>query len=131
MDTCSVETGFLRKKPCGTAAVAKCASCEQPLCSQHAVAQLNSLGRKTGAFMCQECVAANRQHEKSIAAAPPTVKKPAPPAQGPAAAKPPAPAPGAAAKEAPAEKTGGSQTAGGIDFTPSGNKAPGTGDKKG
>ena len=32
METCTVETGLLRKKPCGQPAVVKCANCERPLC---------------------------------------------------------------------------------------------------
>src|SRR4051812_11318075 len=69
MDTCVVETGLLRKKPCGHAAVAKCLNCEIPLCLAHAVAQLNESGKKSGKFMCQECVAAAKEREKSLAAA--------------------------------------------------------------
>lgn len=115
MDTCTVETGLLRKAPCGQTAVAKCANCEQPLCSKHAIAQLSAAGKKTGAFMCAECEKAYKQHDK-LAARPPA------PRAGPASAKPgaaprPAPAAGAAqpaAKpqpEKPAEKSDGS-----IDF---------------
>jgi hypothetical protein len=137
MDTCTIETGLLRKKPCGNAAVAKCMSCEQSLCSQHAVAQLNSLGRKTGTFLCPECIAAHKQHEKAAAAGakhvetkrqagfaksaaaemtsgtPPPAKKPAtpPPAAPQQAEKKPA-------QEAPKES-------GAIDFTPSGGATPG------
>jgi len=68
MATCTIETGLLRKKPCGNTAVAKCLSCEQALCSQHAVAQLNSLGKKTGTFLCPQCIEAHKQHEKAVAA---------------------------------------------------------------
>lgn len=116
MDTCTIETGLLRKKPCGHAAVARCANCDQPLCSEHAVAQLTEGGQRTGKFMCKECVAAAKEHAKSMvgvartqearkaaaldktarehAANPPEMKKPAPgaPAAGTAQA-PAAPAP--------------------------------------
>ena len=111
METCIVETGLLRKKPCGHAAITKCANCEAPLCAQHAVPQMSAAQKKTGAFMCKECDAAQKQyvkdqtkHEKekrdaemmkgfANAAAP---KKPAAPA--PAAA---APAPAPQGKAAP------------------------------
>ena len=67
METCIVETGLLRKKPCGHAAVTKCANCEVALCAQHAVAQLSAAQKKTGAFMCKECDDARRQFEKNQA----------------------------------------------------------------
>ena len=67
MNTCAVETGLLRKKPCGHAAVATCLNCGQPLCVEHAVAQLSEAGQKTGKFMCQACVAAAKEHAKSMA----------------------------------------------------------------
>jgi hypothetical protein len=100
METCIVETGLLRKKPCGHAAITKCANCEAPLCAQHAIPQLSAAQKKTGAFMCKECDAARRQYEKVQAAMPKT-----PQAKAPAAApvKPPAtpakPAAPAAASE--------------------------------
>jgi hypothetical protein len=111
MDTCTVETGLLRRKPCGHAAVTHCLNCEQPLCSQHAVAQHTETGAKSGKFMCKECDAARAE----IAKLPPTsAKKPVAPAkEAPAkdaAAKHPA------AKEAPAEHKPADD--GGIDFTP-------------
>ena len=110
MNTCTIETGLLRKKPCGNAAVAKCMSCEQPLCSQHAVAQLNSLGKKTGTFLCPECMAAHKQHEKAAAAKPSGMPQPAKkPATPPLAA--PQQAEKKPAEEAPKES-------GAIDFTP-------------
>ena len=132
MDTCTIETGLLRKKPCGAAAVAKCLSCEQPLCSQHAVPQLNSMGKRTGTYLCQECVAAHKQHEKAVAAGTKHVetKRQAGFAKsaaaeiaagGPnlAAKKPAAPAPAPqspqAGQEAPKEAPKESST---IDFTP-------------
>jgi hypothetical protein len=67
MNTCTIETGLLRKKPCGHAAVARCLNCDQPLCVDHAVAQLTEGGQRTGKFMCQECVAAAKDHAKSMA----------------------------------------------------------------
>jgi hypothetical protein len=67
MDTCTIEAGLLRKKPCGRAAVSRCLNCEQPLCVQHAVAQLSESGAKTGKFMCQECTTAAKQHAKTMA----------------------------------------------------------------
>jgi len=122
METCTVETGLLKKKPCGEASVTHCANCEQPLCAKHAVAELSAAGKKTGKFMCKECSAAQREHDKALAKAPPAEKpkpaaakaapspapKPAPPAQKPAA-QPKAPPP-------PDEKSGPNY--GGIDFTP-------------
>jgi hypothetical protein len=68
METCTVEAGLLRKKPCGQTAVTKCATCEQPLCAQHAVPQLSAAGKRTGTFYCQECAAAAKAHDKSMAA---------------------------------------------------------------
>jgi hypothetical protein len=66
MNTCSIEVGLLRKKPCGHTAVASCTNCDQPLCIEHAVAQLNEGGHKTGKFMCGECVEAAKEHAKSM-----------------------------------------------------------------
>jgi hypothetical protein len=68
MNTCTIETGLLRKKPCGHVAVARCLNCDQPLCVEHSVAQLTDAGQKTGKFMCPECVAAAKEHAKSMAA---------------------------------------------------------------
>jgi hypothetical protein len=67
MNTCSIEVGLFSKKPCGHAAVAMCLNCDQPLCIEHAVAQLSEAGHKTGKFMCQECAAAAKEHAKSMA----------------------------------------------------------------
>jgi hypothetical protein len=111
MDTCTVETGLLRKKPCGHPAVTHCANCEQPLCAQHAVAELTETGQKSGKFLCQQCEAARRDIAKS-APPPPLAKKPVAPAKG-------APSKDAAVKEAPAESKPASSDDGGIDFTPS------------
>ena len=129
MEACTIETGLLRKKPCGHAAVAKCLNCEQPLCLQHAVAQLTDAGHKTGKFMCQACAAAQKDHGKSMAAvartqearklaaldkslreqlaAPPPAKKPA------------APAPSAPAEAAPAEPP---REPDALEFTPKDGK---------
>ena len=110
MDTCSVETGLLRKKPCGHPSVTQCVNCERPLCSQHAVAQLTDAGRHSGKFLCKECQSAWRDIAKNSPQAPEPAKKPAEPAKA-------APAKEAPAKEAPAEPKPASS--GGTDFTPS------------
>ena len=125
MESCTVETGLLRKTPCGHTAVAKCANCEQPLCTKHAIAQVNEQQKKTGKFFCAECSAADRRFQRTSAAA--TAHPPAKPAAAPAKpaaatpAKPPAagapakpPAAPAKPPEKPEENSDGS-----IDFTPS------------
>ena len=125
METCTVETGLLRKKPCGQPSITKCANCEQPLCAKHAIAQLSATGKKTGKVLCADGNAAQRPYEETAAPAPapaapvkaadkPQAAPPKPaaaPATPPAAA--PAPAKPAAAHPAP-ENSDGS-----IDFTPS------------
>ena len=113
METCTVETGLLKKKPCGHNAVTHCANCEQPLCKPHAVAQ-----KTAGKFMCKECDAARRDFEKNT---PPTpVKTPAAPAPAPnAAAKTGAPKE-EAPKPAPAEAK--VDDGGALEFTPSTEK---------
>lgn len=113
METCTVETGLLKKKPCGHNAVTHCANCEQPLCKQHAVAQ-----KTAGKFMCKECDAARRDFEKNT---PPTpVKVAAAPAPAPnAAAKTGAPKE-EAPKPAPAEAK--VDDGGALEFTPSSDK---------
>lgn len=102
MNACTIEVGLLRKKPCGHAAVAHCLNCDQPLCVEHAVAQLTEGGQRTGKFLCKECADAEKAHAKTLsavartqearkraelekaamahAAAPPVAKKPAVPA---------------------------------------------------
>lgn len=120
MEPCVVETGLLRKKPCGHTSITKCANCEIPLCAQHAVAQLTAAQKKTGAFLCKECDDARRQHEKTMAALP----KSAPP---PAAKKAPEP------PKAPAKDAGGQ--AGGdipdtIEYRPAKPGDSGGSDKK-
>jgi hypothetical protein len=121
MDTCTVETGLLRKKPCGHPSVTQCATCERPLCAQHAVAQLSNTGKKSGSFLCQECDAARREHDKSMAtvAKSEQQKKMADIARS-AMTPPPLPAkkPAAPATGAPAKDPAGTSDAGGIDFTP-------------
>jgi hypothetical protein len=111
MDTCTVETGLLKKKPCGHAAVTRCVNCEQALCSQHAVAQHTEAGAKSGKFMCKECNAARREFAKT---APPAAKKPveAATAKPAAPAKPVEPVKAAPAAPKPADD-------GAIEFTPS------------
>jgi len=129
MDTCAVEVGLLKKKPCGHAAVAKCQNCEMALCTSHAVPVLSATKQKTGKMLCAECFKANKASDKAAAAAaygrpPPELKKgvvkpagapgaaPAPaaaaPKAAPAAAKPaaqPAPAPAKDDADAPLEFT--------------------------
>jgi len=74
METCTVESGLLRKKPCGQPAVAKCANCEQPLCSKHAIPR-TSAGKKM--LLCPECARAWKQSEKTLGE--PAAEKPATP----------------------------------------------------
>jgi hypothetical protein len=127
METCTVETGLLKKKPCGQASVTHCQNCEQPLCTKHAVPQLKPNGLKSGKFMCKECDAARKEFEKNVPPAPPpeAEKKPAeaPKAAPPAAApvqKAAAPAPKPAAPAAkPAEKKPDMDDSGPLEFTPS------------
>ena len=125
METCTVESGLLRKKPCGQPAVAKCANCEQPLCSKHAVPR-TSAGKKM--LLCPECARAWKQSEKTLgelpatpaSALPPTENKPA---ATPAAVKPaPKPQPAAAPKAAPAASKKPEpppvENSGPLEFTP-------------
>ena len=127
MDPCTVETGLLRKKPCGHAAVTQCLNCERPLCVQHAVAQMTAAGKKSGKFLCKECHAAWKDIGETEPA--PPAKTPAAPAKDApvtAAAPKPAEAPAnpAESKEAPAkppeEKEAPAKPAdsGMIEFTP-------------
>jgi len=112
METCTVETGLLKKKPCGNNAVTHCATCEQPLCKQHVVAQ-----KTAGKFMCKECDAARRAFEKNTPPAP--AKTPAAPAPGTNVAAKTA-APKEAAKPAAAEAK--VDDGGALEFTPSTDK---------
>ena len=135
MDTCAVEVGLLKKKPCGQNAVAKCANCEMALCTKHAVPQLNSMKARTGKFMCAECDRANKTVDTSAPAKPGAAKpaagapaappRPAAPAPKPAAPAPKAPAPAPAAKApavAPTQPAGKQEfkleETGPIEFTP-------------
>jgi hypothetical protein len=123
METCTVETGLLKKKPCGEASVTHCANCEQPLCAKHAVPQIDA-GRRTGKFLCKECSVAHREHEKAVGVAPLAEKpKAATPAAKPAAAVPAAPpgqpkTPAAAPAKAPPADEKSGPNFGAIDFTP-------------
>lgn len=103
MDTCIVESGFLKKKVCGKPSVTHCLNCEGALCAEHAVPEVSATGGRTGKFLCQECKAALKDHEQRLA----KVEKPtAPkPAAKPAAKEPEAPAD-------PAQK----KDSGGLDF---------------
>lgn len=113
METCTEEVGLLKKKPCGKPKVAQCATCEQPLCSTHAVPQVTPAGKKTGKFMCKAHYESWLQYEQSKAVpAAPKAAAPAPKAAAPApAAKPAEPKPAEAPKK---ESDDGS-----IEFTPS------------
>ena len=130
MNTCTIPTGLFSKKPCGHAAVATCLNCEQHLCTEHAVAQLSEAGQRTGKFMCKECVAAAKDHAKSMAgvvrsqeakklavleksAREAAAAPPAPP-------KKPAAAPQAPAQAAPAEQVKKEPDV--LEFTPKGSK---------
>lgn len=107
MDTCIVESGFLKKKVCGKAAVTRCLNCEGALCAEHAVPEMSASGARTGKFLCEECKAALKDMEKRLAKVEkPTGAKPAARPAAPAAAeKKPEPAP------APEKKDSG-----GLDF---------------
>jgi hypothetical protein len=107
METCTVEVGLLKKKPCGHPSVTRCQNCEQPLCKDHAVAQTNEAGQKTGKFMCKLCNVAHKAFVKNAPPAPAPKKAAAPaPAAQP---KPAAPAPKAEEKK---------PDDGGLDFEP-------------
>ena len=97
MDTCTVETGLLRRHPCGQPAVSKCANCEQPLCSKHREPQTSG-GKKTGGFLCPECARAWRESEKRLGELPETPASALPPKEE----KKPSVAPTPAAKAPPA-----------------------------
>ena len=125
MEVCNVETGLLRKKPCGHPAVTHCLNCEQALCAQHAIAELSAAGKKSGKFVCHDCQAAARDYQKRLA----DMKKDTTSPLSRTAKKPDAPAP-AQAKPAAAQakpnppaadkKPGGDD--GAIEFTPSKDK---------
>ncbi|HWA38379.1 MAG TPA: hypothetical protein VG873_10980 [Burkholderiales bacterium] len=128
-ETCGVEAGLFKKKPCGQTAVAHCLNCEMPLCTQHAIAQVNDLGKRTGKFMCKECTAALKDQEKTLAAvaksqqekkkmetakaAMDAINNPAPVKKPAAPAAPASPAPAGKAGEAPKKDDDGA-----LEFTP-------------
>ena len=129
LGACTVETGLLKKHPCGQKAVAKCANCEQALCAKHAVPQM-SAGKKL--FLCPECAKAWKQQAKTVGEVPPmpvggahppkpaaAAPKPAAAAPKPAAAAPkPAAVPAAKPKEVPKEEAKHDDDAP-LEFTPS------------
>jgi len=133
MDSCTIEVGLLRKKPCGHPAVAHCLNCEQPLCHDHAEPQLSDSGQRTGKFMCQPCSAAAKEHAKSMAAVARTqqARKAAAldkatrdqmtAATVPQPKKPAAPAPAAPAAAAPAAEQAKDE-ADALEFTPKDGK---------
>ena len=122
-ETCTVESGLLKKKPCGQPAVGKCANCEQPVCAKHRVPRM-SAGKKIG--LCPECARAWKESEKALgelpstpaSSLPPQADKPAP---APKAAPKPAAAP-AAPKAAPAGAKKPAppaiENSGPLEFTP-------------
>jgi hypothetical protein len=116
-DICTVETGLLKKKPCGEPAVSKCANCEQPLCAKHRVPQ-TSAGKRTGGFLCPECARAWRESEKRLGDLPETPASALPPqAEKPVAAKPsPVPRAPPAAQKKPAPPP--VEESGPLEFTP-------------
>lgn len=118
-EPCVIETGLFKKKPCGSASVTTCLNCERALCAAHAVAELNSLNRKTGKFLCKECHAAHKVHDKITPVAAPA-PAPAPAVPKPAAKAPaPTPAkPAAVAKEAPKEEKKKPDDDAPLEFTP-------------
>jgi hypothetical protein len=131
MDACTIETGLLRKKPCGRAAVTRCLNCEQPLCHEHSVPQLSETGHKTGKFLCQACAAAAKEHAKSMAAVARTqqakklaaldkaAREQLAAAAAPPPKKPAAPAAAAPAQPAPAEQPNEPDA---LEFTPKDGK---------
>ena len=118
MDPCTVETGLLRKKPCGHAAVTQCLNCERPLCTQHAIAEKTASGRKSGKFLCKECHAAWKDiSDEPIAV--PVVKPAAPAKEAPAATAAPKAAEAKPAEPKPAETPPAKPADSGmIEFTP-------------
>ncbi len=120
MDTCTVETGLLKKKACGQPAVGKCANCEQALCSKHRVPQTSG-GRKTGGYLCPECARAWRESEKRLGELPATPASALPPQPEKQAPERPA-APIRTAKPAPAAQKKPEpppvEHSGPLEFTP-------------
>ncbi len=120
MTTCTVETGFLRKKPCGHVASAKCLNCDQPLCVEHAIAQLSEAGHRTGKFMCKECSVAAKEQAKNLAAV--QRKQAAAGAAHHAPASPPPKAPAAQKAAAPAAAAKPPEALDALEFTPKDGK---------
>ena len=121
-DTCTVETGLLKKKPCGQPAVSKCANCEQSICAKHRVPQTSG-GRKTGGFLCPECARAWRESEKRLGELPATPASALPPQEEKKPTAKPPPVPKAAPKPAPAaqkkpEPPPPVEDSGPLEFTP-------------
>ena len=119
-ETCTIETGLLKKKPCGQNAVTKCANCEQPLCAKHATSMMSG-GKKT--MLCGECAKAWKDMGEVPSTPAPAPKKPAE-APKPAAAAPKpaavAPKPVAAAAKPPEKKPDPKiDETGPLEFTPS------------
>lgn len=134
MDTCAIETGLLKKKPCGEKAITKCANCEIALCAKHQVSRMSG-GKKV--FLCQECSRAWKESDKlgeipsapaagakpgEKPAAPAPAPKPAAVAPKPAAAAPKpaaaAPKPAAAAPAKKEEKKPDHDDDAPLEFTP-------------
>src|SRR4051812_25528395 len=92
METCTIETGLLKKKPCGQTAVTKCANCQQDLCAKHAGSTMSG-GKKT--MLCPERATAGKDQRKTVG------RVEAPPAAAPQA-KNRAEAPNPAARPKPA-----------------------------
>jgi hypothetical protein len=110
METCTVETGLLKKKPCGATAVTHCKNCEQPLCSKHATPQMSD-GKKI--FLCAECAKAWKDSDKAAKAM--GAAKPGAGAAHAATPKPATPSPAPAQKKPAPEP----EHSGPLEFTPS------------
>jgi hypothetical protein len=119
MDTCTVESGLFKKKPCGKVAVTRCANCEQALCATHAVAQLSETGKKSGKFVCHDCEVVLRENKKTLASV--AKDKDLKDISGKLQMRKAAPA-AAPAKPAPAADKKPGANDGAIEFTPDKNK---------
>src|SRR5436190_1949874 len=126
MDTCTIQVGLLKKKPCGQNAVTKCANCEQPLCAKHATPMMSG-GKKT--MLCGECAKAWKDMGEVPSTPAAAAPKPAPAAPKPAPKPAAAPAPKPAAAPAAAKPSSDSgldkkpelsiDMTGPLEFTPS------------